>query len=108
MPSTSYLLLPLSRLLTTNEAPLMHGTNKELSPLLIGEDVQGPGFHSFFLVSRFGVVAPTDAGAGMDLGAGETIDWNGGCSFGHLGYEFRLHPVSLFSLTNPKPPSRAL
>lgn len=48
--------------------------HKEFSPLLIGKDVQDLGFHPFFLVSKFGVVAPTDTSVGMDPGAGETVD----------------------------------
>ena len=81
--------------------------HEEFLFLMINEDVQGPGFCHFFLVSRFGVIAPTDTGVDMDLGAREIVDWNGACSLGHLGYGFRLHSVALSLLTNPKSPSQS-
>ncbi|KAJ9696937.1 hypothetical protein PVL29_008932 [Vitis rotundifolia] len=77
------------------------------SSLLSGEEAQRHGFYLFFLVSRFGMVTPTGAGVSMDPGAGETVDRNGACSLGHLGYGFRLHPVAPSLPANQKPPSQS-
>ena len=63
--------------------------------MLVGEDIWDLGLHIFFFVFGFDVAAPIDGGIGMDLGAGEMVDWNGvgspGSSNGSVNGCFLYH-----------------
>ena len=59
--------------------------------MLVGEDIWDLGLHLFFFVSGFDVAAPTDGSIGMDLGAGEMVDWNGAAPMVHPTTPLMLH-----------------